>query len=65
MGGYTAKLARRIKEQGAGGSSPLILAEYVSPSAIRIGGELFSHNVHGNPQCDACLLYTSDAADEL
>ena len=39
MGGYTAKLARRIKEQGAGGSSPLILAEYVSPSAIRIGGE--------------------------
>ena len=53
MGGYTAKLARRIKEQGAGGSSPLILAEYVSPSAIRIGGELFSHNVHGNPQCDA------------
>jgi len=23
------------------------------PSAIRIGGELFSHNVHGNPQCDA------------
>ena len=53
MGGYTAKLARRIKEQGAGGSSPLILAEYVSPSAIRIGGELFSHNVHGYPQCVA------------
>ena len=32
------------------GSSPLILAEYVSPSAIRIGGGLFSHNVHGNPR---------------
>lgn len=56
MGEYTAKLAKRIKEQGSAGGSPggsgnLLCAEYVSPSAIRIGGQLFSHNVRRNPEC--------------
>ena len=50
MGEYTGKLARRIKGQAAAASGGTILmAEYVSPGAIRIGGELFSHSVRCNP----------------
>lgn len=53
MGEYTSKLAQKIKntkgnDEGIGG---IRQAEYVSPTAIRIGGQLFSHNVHRNPQC--------------
>lgn len=54
MGEYTVKLARRIKENGSGGEdSSLLCAEYVSASAIRIGGQMFSHNVFHNPECHA------------
>lgn len=51
MGEYTAKLAGRIKNQGGTEAGTIRLAEYVSPSAIRIAGQLFSHNVHNNPDC--------------
>ena len=56
MGEYTAKLAKRIKEQGSakgtiGGSGSLLCAEYVSPAAIRNGGQLSSHNIHRTPEC--------------
>ena len=54
MGEYTGKLARKLKDQGAGGGAgKLLCAEYVSPNAIRLGGHIFSHNVYRNPDCSA------------
>lgn len=50
---YIGKLASRIKKQGTDSSGSILTAEYVSPTAVRIGGELFSHNVFRNPQCTA------------
>ena len=50
MGEYTGKLARRIKGQASAGGT-ILTAEYVSPGAVRIGGELFSHSVRRNPDC--------------
>lgn len=52
MGEYTSRLAKRIKGKETAGER-LLTAEYVSPAAIRIGGELFSHNIHRNPECTA------------
>lgn len=50
MGEYTSRLAQRIKRNTLGqGGGQLLTAEYVSASAIRIGGEVFSHGVHVNP----------------
>ena len=51
MGEYTSKLARKIKDQGVVTGGTILVAEYVSPGAIRIGGELFSHSVSRNPEC--------------
>lgn len=54
MGEYTGKLARKLKSQASGnGSGELLCAEYVSTNAIRIGGQIFSHNVYRNPDCSA------------
>lgn len=54
MGEYTGKLARKLKDQGAGGGAgELLCAEYVSQNAIRLGGHIFSHNVYRNPNCSA------------
>lgn len=54
MGEYVGKLARRMKKQESGsGTGELLCAEYVSPNAIRIGGQIFSHNVYQNPDCSA------------
>lgn len=53
MGEYTGKLARRIKGQAPATGGTVLAAEYVSPGAIRIGGELFSHSVRCNPECMA------------
>ncbi len=55
MGEHTSKLAGRIKRAGIqeDGTGVIRCAEYVSPSAIRIGGQLFSHNVRRNPDCTA------------
>lgn len=49
MSGYISRLAERIRRGSTGSSAELFLAEYVSPSSIRIGGELFSHDVSINP----------------
>ena len=51
MDEYVGKLAKRIKGQNTVGNGTMIIAEYVSPTAVMIGGELFSHNVFRNPQC--------------
>lgn len=55
MGEHTSKLAGRIKRAGSQeeGTGVLRCAEYVSPAAIRIGGQLFNHNVRCNPGCTA------------
>ena len=51
MGEYTGKLARKLRNQQAAGTGELLCAEYVSPNAIRIGGQTFSHNIYQNPDC--------------
>ncbi len=53
MGEYTGKLAKKLRSQQAAGTGGLLCAEYVSPNAIRIGGQTFSHNIHQNPDCSA------------
>ncbi|MFQ9653608.1 MAG: hypothetical protein ACLRZZ_28515 [Enterocloster sp.] len=45
MGGYTAKLARRITGKGQAELSPLITGRNMSPSAIRIGGGTVLHTM--------------------
>lgn len=55
MGEYTNKLAHEIRRAGSpeAGTGVLRRAEYVSPAAVRIGGQLFRHNIHQNPECHA------------
>lgn len=55
MGEYAGKLAKRIKESGNNEMEAGVIrcAEYVSPAAIRIGGQLFNHNIYKNPECKA------------
>ena len=53
MGECTGKLARKLRNQQAAGTGELLCAEYVSPNAIRIGGQTFSHNIYQNPDCSA------------
>ena len=57
MGEYTSKLAGKLKGIGRQevGTGTLRCAEYVSPAALRIGGQLFSHNVKRNPDCTAAV----------
>lgn len=55
MGKYTSRLANKIQKSGVQepGTGIIRSADYVSPSAIRIGGQLFSHNIMRNPECTA------------
>lgn len=67
MGRHLSDLAERIKRGGGAPASDLLIAEYVSPTAIKIGGETFSHGIAINPDlllnCTECGKKTVRAGE--
>ena len=67
MGRYLSDLAERIKRGSGAPSSDLFIAEYVSPTAIKVGGETFCHGIATNPDlllnCTTCGKKAAKAGD--
>lgn len=62
MGSNTARLAKAIKNKGSGSDDGLYTGEYITPGFVKIGGAVYTNNVHINPECTrSCAVCGKEA----